>query len=66
MLAQKPNFQEGSTTKESVLQALTTLNQAKQSLEQIAKSLQNAPYDKELLKNTQNYQTSLNTIMLGT
>ncbi|AWI34635.1 ribosomal protection-like ABC-F family protein [Helicobacter apodemus] len=49
-LAQKPNFQEGSTTKESVLQALTTLNQAKQSLEQIAKSLQNAPYDKELLK----------------
>ncbi|MDE6958176.1 MAG: ATP-binding cassette domain-containing protein, partial [Helicobacter apodemus] len=50
MLAQKPNFQEGSTTKESVLQALTTLNQAKQSLEQIAKSLQNAPYDKELLK----------------
>ncbi|PZT48536.1 ABC transporter ATP-binding protein [Helicobacter valdiviensis] len=49
-LVQKPDFKEGQTTKEAILESLEEINLAKNRLEEIALLLQKSPSDKALLK----------------
>ncbi|CAM2923746.1 ribosomal protection-like ABC-F family protein [Helicobacter burdigaliensis] len=49
-LVQKPDFKEGQTTKEAILESLEEINNAKNRLEEIALLLQKSPSDKALLK----------------
>lgn len=49
-LIQKPHFKEGQTTKEAIIEALESLNTAKERYFEITKLLQNNPEDKNLLR----------------
>ncbi|WP_104721777.1 ribosomal protection-like ABC-F family protein [Helicobacter mesocricetorum] len=48
-LAQKSNFKENQSTKEAILESLSTLTEAKKTLEQISAKLQKEPNNPQLL-----------------
>lgn len=49
-LIQKPHFREGQTTKNAILEALESLNQAKMRYFEVVKLLQESPNDRTLLR----------------